>query len=337
MRKAPPGDGAGRYDSWVTTETPQPARMEWMDELRGAAILLVIAHHVLTIPAVLGGTSPSWQPVMDALLPYRMPLMLVLSGLLLSQSLRKGPRVYYGGKIRKVLWPYLLWIVLTALVLLRPDVLLSPWTWIGGAWHLWFLAVLLACYLVAPLTRWFPAWMWPVPMVVLAQSVDTGAFERILWFGAFFFAGAALLPYRDRWQAVRPVAPALLGVGAVAAGVWIATGGAWEDQSPWAFLVSAAGILALVWIASRLPRMPLLATVGRQSIVYYLAHFPVIGVAYLVIGDTSWWVLGPVLAVVGYGVPWLMSRWVESPLFVLPVGRRAREGAHRPSASVSSR
>ncbi|CAM4132261.1 MULTISPECIES: acyltransferase family protein [Helcobacillus] len=293
-------------------------RLEWMDELRGLAIILVIVHHVLTVPAVLGGASPAWQPVMDFLLPFRMPVMLALSGLLLPRSVAKPLRDFYAGKVQRILWPYVLWMVISCIVLLSPATLVSIWAWAGGAWHLWFLAVLLACYLVAPMTRWIPAWVWPIPMVILAQFPDTNAVVRVLWFGSFFFAGAALARWLDRWQGVRAWAPCLLAVAAVAAAVWMKG----SDESIAGFLVSLAGILAAVWIAPRAPRSRGLQFIGERSIVFYLAHFPAIGVAYLLIGDVTWWVLGPLLLVVGIGVPLALTRLSESFLFRLPVPKR---------------
>lgn len=302
--------------------------MEWMDELRGLAILLVILHHVPTVPAVLGGTSPGWTSIMEALAPFRMPLMLALSGMLLPQSVAKPLRTYYTGKVRKILWPFLVWTVLTNLALLSPQSLLSPWTWIGGTWHLWFLAVLLACYLVGSLTRWIPAWAWIIPMVALSPFPDTNAFVRILWFGSFFFFGAALMRHAARWQNLSPAVPLALSIASIGYGVWVATpAGDHRQTSPLAFVASIAGILAVIWIAPRLPRSRQLQRVGQLSMVYYVVHFPAIGVLYLLVGDLSWWVLFPLLAAAGYGVPWLLTRASGTALFQLP-NRTVAVGRH---------
>ncbi|WP_114856367.1 acyltransferase [Brachybacterium sp. YJGR34] len=300
-------------------------RIDWMDELRGLAVVLVLLHHALTIPGVLGGTVPSWQPVMEALAPYRMPVMLALSGLLLPRSLAKPLPIYGAGKVSRILWPFLLWTVITNLVLLTPGTLTDPWAWIGGSWHLWFLAVLLACYLVAPLTRWVPAWLWPLPMVLLAPIPGTNAYEQILWYGAFFLAGAALARRLELWQQVRAPVPIALTVVAAAAGVCAAAGREIGAGMLLGFAVSVAGILAAVWIAPRVPRSRTLRAVGRQSLVVYLVHFPAIGAAYLLIGDISWWVLAPVLVAVGGGASWAATRISGSLLFRLPArSERAR-------------
>lgn len=288
-------------------------------------ILLVILHHVLTVPAVLGGTTPAWHSVMGGLEPFRIPLLLTLSGMLLPQSLAKPLRTYYLGKVHKVLWPFIVWTLITCIALQSAASLLSPWTWVGGSWHLWFLAVLLACYLVGPLTRWVPAWLWVIPMVGLSPIPDTNAFARILWFGAFFFLGAAIARHAGRWQAVRPLLPVVMLAAAMGFAVWVALPfGEYTQRSPLAFVASVVGILAIVWLAPRTPRLPFLATAGRQSLVLYLVHFPAIGVTYLLVGDVSWWLLFPALSVVGYGLPLALSCLSQTVLFEFPKRLRPR-------------
>lgn len=302
-----------------TSDVRGTGRIEWMDELRGLAIVLVILHHICTVPAVLGGTTPQWHTLMQGLEPFRMPLMLVLSGLLLPRSVAKPLPQYYWGKVRRVLWPFVLWTLITNAVLVDLGGLTNPWLWIGGSWHLWFLAVLLACYLVGPVTRRVPGWLWVIPMVALAQFPDTNAFVRILWFGSFFFFGAGFAQWVPRWQALRSFVPLVLVALTAAFIVWAASPmGEYQQGSPAAFAMSIVGVLAIVWVAPRAPRSPVLQSGGAQSMVYYLVHFPAIGVAYLLVGDIPWWGLFPLLVVAGYGVPFLFSFLRRSTLFELP-------------------
>ncbi|WP_408610937.1 acyltransferase family protein [Brevibacterium yomogidense] len=311
--------------------------MDWMDELRGLAVLLVILHHIFGIPVVLGGGAPPWVDFMRVLEPFRMPLLLVLSGMLLPRSLAKPSRLYYWGKVRGILWPFVLWTLITNLVLLHVSNLASPWTWIGGSWHLWFLAVLLACYLVGPLIRWIPAWLWVVPMVMLEPFVGTSSYRRILWYGAFFFLGAALSVFASRWQGVRWPVPAVLLVASAGFGVWVASPVGTYERGPVAFLASATGVAAIVWVAPRAPRIRALQFVGRESMVFYIVHFGAVGATWLLIGELPWWILFPVLAVAAYGVPLLLTRVSSSFLFTLPSLKEKPATASGPATSQQLR
>ena len=81
-----------------------------MDLLRGTAILLVIAHHLRLVQQIWDGGTP-WAMVelSEALAPFRMPALLFASGLLLARSLRRPPGRFLAGKLRGLLWPWLLW------------------------------------------------------------------------------------------------------------------------------------------------------------------------------------------------------------------------------------
>ena len=44
------------------------------------------------------------------------------------------------GKIRNLLWPYVVWTVITLCAAGEFSKLVSFWLWVGGAFHMWFLA-----------------------------------------------------------------------------------------------------------------------------------------------------------------------------------------------------
>ncbi|MDO7866941.1 acyltransferase family protein [Nocardioides jiangxiensis] len=221
------------------------ARMDWMDTLRGGAVVAVIGLHAqLTTTLVTGAALRPLVWVNEHLEPVRMPLLMLLSGVLLSRSLAKGLHRHVAGKVRAILWPYAVWMAVDlAHVLLdaasagRPV----PWHLVGQAFHdpqgyLWFLGWLFAFHLLAgPL----PAPVRTALMVggfVLAHGVsglDPDA-ARFVWLFPFFLLGDVLgraLPGR--------VPPA-------------------------------------VAVAARRVHVPALASVGRSSIVYYVCHMPVV-------------------------------------------------------------
>lgn len=301
-------------------------RFHWMDLLRGVAVILVVLWHVPSIPLTLGGAdTPRWATqVLSALAPYRIPMLLFLSGMLLPRSIDKGMARYYAGKVRNVAWPYVVWMFVTCLILLRPEDLTKVWHWVGGAYHLWFLAVLMACYLVGPLTRFIPAWLWVLPMVLLSPIPSTNALGRILWYGAFFFAGAAATALVARWQARGPALPAIAAGLAIVYGVGVAMGDVPHgEESVLFFIPSMIGIAALLWFAPRAPRMPLLERAGRNSLVIYLVHFPAIGAVCLVLRElgspwSSWTVAYPLLLLAGLLGPLALLPLRNSMLFTAP-------------------
>ena len=63
------------------------ARIGWMDTLRGMAIILVIFDHALYHATLNSDSVPEWIATLSLIFnPLRMPLMVFLSGMLLSPS-----------------------------------------------------------------------------------------------------------------------------------------------------------------------------------------------------------------------------------------------------------
>jgi uncharacterized membrane protein YcfT len=240
----------------VLNETQPPkGRMEWMDLLRGGAVLLVVAWHAVSVPGQFEGVRPGYYigALNTALSPFRIPTLLVLSGLLLERSLSKGPRTYVTGKLRHIAWPYVLWFSLIFASMGWLTSLAVPKVWLSGG-ILWYLVVLLFCYAVAMLRpRWLPWGLFAlVPLAVLwILEPESGVLNRYLWYGAFFFLGAALRPHlaalQNRlpgWCAVLLALVTLGGGYAVVKRLIIA-------QTPAFLLLSVAGILFVLWCATR--------------------------------------------------------------------------------------
>lgn len=308
----------------LISETAQPRsgsgkRHTWMDLCRGAAVLLVVVWHVFSAPAVFGGYEPPElvYRLNDALSPFRIPLLLVLSGMLLERSLAKGLPRYYTGKLRAIAWPYVLWGLATLLVQGSLSASTSIWFWLGGNIH-WYLVVILFCYIVAPIKLigplkrlpWWVAVVAPLALLWIATP-GTNAVNRFLWFGAFFFVGVSISHLVERWQRTRGVIVAVAAGLALVGGVATALGRV-APQRPLFFAIAILGVAVLLWVAPRIARGPFIRTIewyGRNSIVVYVGHaFAMFGTMNLLralgVHESPWVMLA--MAAVGFGVPTLL-------------------------------
>lgn len=292
-----------------------------MDALRGVAVLLVALLHAFSIP--YAQVPPGIEWVFDFLSVYRIPLLMFLSGLLLDRSLSKGVPAYIDGKLRRIAWPLLVWSVVLILIGWESADPGSVGFWIGQDTHLWYLGILLICYAIGLVTYW----VHPVVVVVIGLPAmqlfqsDNWLVNGTLWFGLYFFGGAAMSRWLDRWLRLGPIVPTILLLAASAWAAYSATVHGYAPGSHWRpFLFSFAGVVALVWFASRLPRVRWLEWVGQRSIVFFVANGPFIWLVTVLVAQ----VFPPaltyalVLAVTGAGC-YVLARYLDgSILFAFP-------------------
>lgn len=267
----------------TSTVLAEQTRLTWMDSVRGAAILLLLLWHASAVPVLYDVSMPEAIRSINAFfLPFRMPTLMLLSGMLLTRSLRKPLPRYLAGKVAMVLWPYLLWVLIAELTFLDQPGL--PW-WHWRAWYatsyLWFLFFIGVYYAIAPLMRRLPAWF-PIVLAALSGLVlETGSMEqRMAYFAIFFFAGN-LLAARPQLidRLTRPRMTALLAVPALAFGILSVARPELLHHLIWGAPLSIIGSLVLIGTFSRVRHDGRLlggvAFLGRSSIVFYVSHFPV--------------------------------------------------------------
>lgn len=259
--------------------------MRWMDILRGGAVVLVVFFHA-------GNTSQAPQLVQmanDGLGSYRLAALFFASGLLLERSLAKGLVRFSAGKLRYLMWPYLVWTGLIMLPLIGLSRGLDPAWWIypRGS-HTWFLIALATVYAVGYLTRFIPPGWLVLAFLVTSQLIDRKEFELgafvhdVSWWGTFFFLGVVLARNID---AVLSAPVWVFLIGAAITVVWFvlnALPDAPAAKTLLAAVMTAIGVGTVVWALARLPRVwpfTLLEWLGRFSIVTYLVHVPVLRIA----------------------------------------------------------
>ncbi len=320
----------------ATISTTEDTRIGWLDSLRGAAILLVVVLHVGEALRVTVGPTPGLDQFNLFLEPFRMPVLMFLSGILLPRSVAKSGREYFAGKVSMVAWPYLLWsvIILAASGDLGPARLgeilyLSP-TYL---WYLWFILVFYA--LAYPLRRVPPLVIAGCGLALTFVLPDAGRPETLAFLAAFFFFGAWCARHARLVERTigRPWVLALAAASAVTVGVLNVAGRdvLYRGEFVWG-VVGALGVVC--WIFPRLGANRATAAlefVGRYSIVFYVVHLGPVMVTLALAeaaGVAGTWLL-PLLLAVGVGVP-LGLAWVYSTrahasvdlLFELPALKR---------------
>jgi uncharacterized membrane protein YcfT len=330
----------------------QTTRIAWMDTLRGTAILLLVLWHATSIPTRFGFDMPTWLFLLNEIfLPWRMPALMFLSGLLLAGSLRKTTRVYYVGKVENLLWPYLLWAaVYLALFPGTGESITSPMSWFGAG-YLWFILYLFLYYAVAPLVVRAPWWVVLPVLVAGAMFIPHPSPQKICYFAVFFFAGhfgRTLIPkfLSASRTTVAVVALVALGFTGTSLTLSAASGRHFFEFAP----LSVPFVLALIAIGVRLAHdverraaharpWRWISWIGRNSVVFYLTHVPLMLIACVVserlVGDLGLWIVGLccVAALLG-GIPLALANrhasvsWLfRAPRLETFRGRKVRRAA----------
>jgi surface polysaccharide O-acyltransferase-like enzyme len=222
---------------------------------------------------------------------YRMPILVFLSGILLASSFRKGAKQFVSGKLRNIAWPWILWSAIYIAIFYDVETIGRTEILLGGS-YLWYLFFILIYYMVALLLMRVPPLI--IAAVALTLSItapDGGKFtERLCYLAAFFFLGSWVGArwnewidvIRSRW--VLALMPIVVGFSAasVASSVQYGPGTLKYGPDNWiaalSFIVLAS---AAAYALQGRSFVKAFAFIGRNSLIYYVAHYPLI---YLAIG-----------------------------------------------------
>ncbi|GAA0293984.1 acyltransferase [Kineococcus aurantiacus] len=278
------------------------ARLSWPDAAKAVCILLVVVGHVSYLLLdvaeprwfVRAGSPPVWNWVDVLLRPVRMPLFFAVSGFFAASALRRPWAATLRARVGQNLYLHALWILLAAGVsaavgvetyMAPPRAAELPEALLTASYGLWYLYALALYFVLARLTRAWPAAV-PVALAavlavvsfagLLPGSGDThSVVENLVWFlaGARFPAALRALSSRPR-----PVLLVVLGallalvLGAVrVVPLPLAADAVLEVPTRAAAVV--VGVLLAVVATARLPRLtaPLLR-LGRRTLPVYAVH-----------------------------------------------------------------
>ncbi len=318
-----------------------------MDALRGGAILLLLLQHATEYAREVSEV-PLWLTMLSqAAQPFRMPVLMLLSGMLLERSLAKPLGDYYRGKFQHALWPYLVWHAVD-LHFHFGFPLSDVRAWWGWT-YLWFLFYIILFYVVAPAFRRLPSWVPVCLALAAAVAIDLAPFDpsplwrpdRLAYYAVFFFSGYWAAPRIAR--AVALVSELRHGTftGLVVVGVVANASLAINlTEKVWAIPLVLAGALAAAGLVARLCAhhpSARIRFIGMRSLVYYVVHVPLILLVLEFLPDQtlSGLMAVPVLLVACLAaitpLAALSHRWPVSWLFAAPwpsTRRAARPPTH---------
>jgi uncharacterized membrane protein YcfT len=311
---------------------PDSTRTIWMDTAKGLCILLVVSWHVIWKSylhidwAVAPAVAAAWSVFGRALLPMRMPLFFLISGVLAASAVARPWRVVGRTKVAGFGYLYLLWLLIHSVVLpplpipFDTDIARTPLELLEEATilptALWYLYALALYFVVAKLVR-----RAPVPLVLgVAFAVSTASstgwipspgnngtlYQNLFFFLAGLYFGPVVqeTARASTWWQVAGAGAAFV----VCLGVLVRFDAA---QTPLVWpLTSIVATIFAVLLMSRVSRWRatngLLTGLGRRTLPIYVLHMPLLAYAH--------WLLSTVVP--GLPAPLRLALVVVEPLLL---------------------
>ncbi|MCI2958004.1 acyltransferase family protein [Agromyces atrinae] len=275
-------------------------RLDWIDIAKAAAIVLIVLFHTTDwfldalLPGSQGAVVRLWNDVSISLIPVRIPLFFLVSGLLAVSALERPWRTLTVTRFLALLWPFFVWTLLVMpFWMLRASYddplailpLAVSTLFFAGA-HYWYLPALIVALIIAKLTRRLPLTTLVAaallafntrtvlePLVGVLPTILGINLERWFTFTFWFLVGCFARPVIERiaawprWAAFVAVA----GFGGLIAvqktvGVLALT----------TALVSVVGIVAAILLSAWASRSAAVVRVGRylaaRTLPIYVGH-----------------------------------------------------------------
>lgn len=218
----------------------------------------------------------------DVIYAFHMPLFFFLAGLFAAKSLTKGTGLFLREKGVTLLWPYLLWSIV--------SIVLGVWgsgqvngtityasigeIWRTPVYQYWFLYVLLICQLILLAVRadWRLVAVLTLASAVIGITPVFGMLSFAFNFFVYFGTGVLAAPWLLKWQAGKPMLAAIL----VASIVLFAGSYAVGNAVPSRILVlerafsGSAAVIALAMLCASYARW--LVVLGAASMSIYVLH-----------------------------------------------------------------
>lgn len=293
------------------------ARVQWIDTARALCVLaVVVMHTTISLLVVVEHTQVdvAWRQIVDAMTPFRMPALSLLSGMLLSRRIRAG---WSDRSVRASAamsyWLYAVWLLIFLLIAvgvgwsmwLGPlgagtplqglqafvDQLVLPKSvlWYVMALAVW-TAVLTSIHRVPP-----PAVLIILGALSIASFYMAGdgsdQYRNVIRYFLFFAVGVYVSTFIRERVARQPWASAAVAVGIFALATFIAEFGMDDDvDNVLTVPRDIAGAVVVMVSALALTKLPgvgnVLAWTGRRTLPIYVMHVPLLELLTMFPG---WW------------------------------------------------
>lgn len=272
------------------------ARVGWPDVAKGVCIILVVLWHVVTKHAIaVAGAGPvtdAWATLNAQLLPLRMPLFFLISGMFAARAVNAPASTPWRRRVGRVAAVYVIWVVIQTFVLaLTPDFdtarAENGWQLLAqltiSPTNLWYLLALAVYLLIARLVRHVPtAVVLPVAFVIASVAAagvipDLGNLWQLVQNLFFFLTGLRLRGVVERFAAgSTPRRTLMLGVAYVAAAGAVGVLGMRQWPGVWPLLAVVAvafGVAACAMIDRHVSGVARpLRWVGQRTLPIYVIH-----------------------------------------------------------------
>lgn len=253
-------------------EPAAAARIEWIDNARGLAILLVVFGHAAggLIDAAGPSSMPALRTLFLAIYTFHMPIFFFLSGMFVERRIEQGFRDFSGKLLVLVVFPYFLWSIVQFTAIFALGSLVnhpagSYWRTLLGlplrtVSQFWFLHALFLINLVA-----FAAWRFGGRRAVFGVALLAKLFTMFVATTPAISLAASNAPYFALGLLLGwPRVSSLLGragtetrlaiiASAIAVLAFLSLNA--DSIQPWIDVESAssAGIARVAWIPAMLP------------------------------------------------------------------------------------
>ena len=257
-------------------------RMQWMDFIRGVCILLVLLLHSTTI--FLRFDLNLYIGIVyflnEMVAPFRMPLLVFLSGCLFGYSYKKGFKIFFKGKLKNILWPYFVWSILTLTIMDQFSVINLVRQIISSSTTLWFLWFIFFYYIIFYFIVKLKINISLVLLILLILSIlmpDVARISRFFYLFIFFVIGH--LFFFGRYFSLLNC-KIIFGslVSMLLYGVFYYYGfdiryNAFFIYIPISFII---GLMGIKYIYKTNSVFGFIEFVGRNSIYYYATHYAIL-------------------------------------------------------------